>query len=76
MEPGQVIDLNSGDPEEDAFLERMEKTITPVVKKMNDERCRVAGINSPQEYPLPAPFESMRALFLRTKERLSRKQRR
>ena len=76
MKPGQAIDLKSNSPEEDAFLERMEKTITPVVKKLNDERCRIAGINSPQDYPLPALFESMRAFLLRFRSRFSRKKRR
>ena len=55
---------------EKEVLKWAEKNIFPTVKSLNDERVRVAGINSPQEYPLPPPLESIRACYLRTKERI------
>lgn len=70
----QVIKLESGSSELDAFRKKMEKIgLADRLKKMNNERCRVAGMTSPQGQPLPALFENVRAFFLRLGDRFFKK---
>ncbi|HLD49549.1 MAG TPA: hypothetical protein VJB11_04235 [archaeon] len=54
---------------EEEILEWAEKNL-PHLKKMNDERCRVAGINSPQDKPLPYTLELIRTWYMGTKEKI------
>ena len=58
MESGVLLNVDA----EDAFIIRMEKSgFTAAVMKMCDGRAGDSLI----DYPLPAPFESIRAFFLR-----------
>lgn len=62
----EVLNARTLEIDEDVFLQKMEKTITPVMIRLNDARTRVNGTSSlPQEYPLPGGIEVLRAFVKR-----------